>query len=296
MAVFFAYPFGVDGDLTAIPNPSQAGGLVSYQTGFTINYEYNLATNPSAYPIPRTQFNQLMYDITNAIQQYQTDAIPQFITSSETVDSNPYPYNIYAQVRYNVGSPGSDGSGTLVYENQVQGNTATPGADNTWSVISGAGTIMPGTMLDFGGDTAPAGYLVCNGQSVSTTTYAALFAAIGYIWGGSGGSFNVPNLERRTTMGSGGSGSAVIGNTVGATGGEEVETISVNNLPDHSHSPFAGEDNFVMTSAGSNAFSLTSGAYSVDFHSQTGTIEGGTTNTPLNIIQPSAVVLKIIKF
>ena len=41
----------------------------------------------------------------------------------------------------------------------------------------------------------PSGYLECNGQSVSRTTYAALFAVIGTQYGGSGNNFNVPDLR-----------------------------------------------------------------------------------------------------
>lgn len=43
--------------------------------------------------------------------------------------------------------------------------------------------------------TAPKGYLACNGASVSTTTYAALFAKIAYTYGGSGVSFTLPNIS-----------------------------------------------------------------------------------------------------
>lgn len=42
-------------------------------------------------------------------------------------------------------------------------------------------------------DTPPAGALVRDGSSLSTTTYAALFAIIGYNYGGSGGSFSLPD-------------------------------------------------------------------------------------------------------
>ena len=41
-------------------------------------------------------------------------------------------------------------------------------------------------------------WLVCNGQSYSTLQYPALFALIGYRYGGSGNSFNVPNLTDST--------------------------------------------------------------------------------------------------
>src|SRR5271166_2758596 len=55
--------------------------------------------------------------------------------------------------------------------------------------------IPSGFILHFPSSTVPSGFLECNGASVSTTTYANLFAVIGYTYGGSGGSFNVPDLR-----------------------------------------------------------------------------------------------------
>jgi microcystin-dependent protein len=57
----------------------------------------------------------------------------------------------------------------------------------------------PGAVMDFATATAPAGWLVCDGQEISRTTYAALFAAIGTTWGVGNGSttFNAPNLINR---------------------------------------------------------------------------------------------------
>lgn len=173
---FFALPFGIDGDLTTVPLDTQPGGQMSYQQGFPINYELDLQTNPSAIPIPRAQTNQLYNDITTALNQYQTHGTPDFILAAQTVDTNPYPYDLYARVRYNAGG------GFKIYENQVNGNTATPGADNTWLVISGNATgLLPGSMLNYAGPVIPAGYLPCDGSAVSRSTYAALLAAISQI-------------------------------------------------------------------------------------------------------------------
>lgn len=52
-----------------------------------------------------------------------------------------------------------------------------------------------GSMQMYAGRVAPYGYLLCQGQSVSKTTYAALFAVIGYTYGGEGDSFNVPDFR-----------------------------------------------------------------------------------------------------
>lgn len=57
------------------------------------------------------------------------------------------------------------------------------------------------------GSTAPKGWLLCNGASVSTTTYAPLFAKIAYSFGGSGANFTLPSI---TAPASGGTTSYII--------------------------------------------------------------------------------------
>ena len=54
-----------------------------------------------------------------------------------------------------------------------------------------------GTILAFGGTTAPAGWMLCQGQTISRTTYAKLFAIIGTTFGTGDGSttFNIPDLR-----------------------------------------------------------------------------------------------------
>lgn len=52
---------------------------------------------------------------------------------------------------------------------------------------------LPGDLIASAASTR-AGCLLCDGSSYSTTAYPALFAAIGYTYGGSGTSFNVPTL------------------------------------------------------------------------------------------------------
>jgi microcystin-dependent protein len=101
-------------------------------------------------------------------------------------------------------------------------------------------TLIPaGVMLDYAASTAPSGYLLCNGGVVSQTLYANLYSAIGTLWntGGEGaGNFRLPDFRRRVAVGSGGTGTGTLGNTVGSTGGEETHTLSTSELPSHSHS------------------------------------------------------------
>ncbi len=75
--------------------------------------------------------------------------------------------------------------------------------------------------------TAPGGWLLCQGQAVSRTTYAALFAVIGTIFGAGDGSttFNLPDGRGRSPQGADGT------DAVGATPGTKMQT----SVPQHRH-------------------------------------------------------------
>lgn len=62
-----------------------------------------------------------------------------------------------------------------------------------------------GTVITMAANSAPNGYLLCNGAAVSRTTYAALFAKIGTTYGSGDGSttFNLPDSIDRFIQGSG---------------------------------------------------------------------------------------------
>lgn len=86
----------------------------------------------------------------------------------------------------------------------------------------------PGVILDYGGDTAPEGFLMCDGSAVSRSLYPDLFIAIGTKYGAGDGSttFNLPP-----------SGVFMLGadatHPVGKIGGSSK--ISTSQLPEHDH-------------------------------------------------------------
>jgi len=105
-------------------------------------------------------------------------------------------------------------------------------------------TIPVGTISPYAGTSAPANWLLCDGSAVSRATYAALFAVTGTAYGAGDGSttFNLPDLRGRVVAGKdnmGGTaqnrlttaGSAVDGVTLGANGGLQNRTLSL----DHVH-------------------------------------------------------------
>ncbi len=81
--------------------------------------------------------------------------------------------------------------GLQVFDTNLGGYYYFSTITNKWDCVSNPA----GTVQYFANVTAPLGYLECNGQSVSTTQYPELFNAIGYLYGGAGANFNVPDLR-----------------------------------------------------------------------------------------------------
>ena len=126
MLKFFKFPFAAQGDKVVVPDGVQADGSVSYEQGFGYDYARNLANDPLAKPMPRDKTNQIFNDITQAIREYQTLGTPDFITP-ELNDDKPYPYAMYARVRYN-------GS---VYVSRKDNNTSLPAVASDWDEVTG---------------------------------------------------------------------------------------------------------------------------------------------------------------
>ena len=61
-----------------------------------------------------------------------------------------------------------------------------------------------GVVVPFAGASVPTGWLLCDGTGYVATDYPALFALIGYTFGGSAGSFHVPNLQNQFPIGASG--------------------------------------------------------------------------------------------
>jgi hypothetical protein len=107
-------------------------------------------------------------------------------------------------------------------------NSTTQAIDAQVATNAKAGVPI-GTVAMFAGATPPANWLICNGSSLATGTYAALFAVLGYAFGGSGANFNLPNLQGVFPLGAGPS------NALGSAAGSYSYTIALANLPSHAH-------------------------------------------------------------
>lgn len=93
-----------------------------------------------------------------------------------------------------------------------------------------------GQVIWTAGAAAPAGTLDCDGGLYDRDEYAALFAAIGTVFGTTSGSnFRVPNLEGRVIVGSGQSPEGTT-RQLSDTGGSETVTLVESEMPGHGHS------------------------------------------------------------
>ncbi|ANV88511.1 tail fiber protein [Picosynechococcus sp. PCC 7117] len=94
--------------------------------------------------------------------------------------------------------------------------------------------IPAGSGMEYYGSTLPNGWLWADGSFYDPLNYPALFSAIGYTHGQSGSLFAVPDKRGRTGIGAG-QGAGLSNRTLGQVLGEERVTLSISEMPSHSH-------------------------------------------------------------
>lgn len=125
-----------------------------------------------------------------------------------------------------------------------------------------------GAVLGYGGASAPAKWLLCDGAAVSRATYSRLFGLMGTSFGTGDGSttFNLPDFRGRFALGKdnlGGSSAdrvtAAEADTIGQASGSESHTLTTAQMPSHTHNLrnsaiiFTTGQNVVGPDAGGNS-------------------------------------------
>ena len=96
----------------------------------------------------------------------------------------------------------------------------------------------------------PKGWALCNGQLLPINQNQGLFSLFGTTYGGDGRvNFALPDLRARTPIHMGGS------HTLGERGGEQAHTLSIAELPQHTH-VLSAKDSLATASAPSSSLML----------------------------------------
>jgi microcystin-dependent protein len=99
----------------------------------------------------------------------------------------------------------------------------------------------------FAGNFAPAGWMFCEGQLLPISENETLFNLIGTTYGGDGQStFALPDLRGRIPLHFGN------GFTLAETGGVETVTLTVSQIPAHTHPMLASNDIPTQQTPGTN--------------------------------------------
>jgi len=107
----------------------------------------------------------------------------------------------------------------------------------------------------FGGNFAPAGWMFCEGQLLPISEFDTLFNLIGTTYGGDGQStFALPDLRGRVPIHQGN------GFVLAEQGGVEEVTLTVNQIPAHSHALLASGDLGNQVTTTGNLISNSQGA------------------------------------
>ncbi len=93
-----------------------------------------------------------------------------------------------------------------------------------------------GQIVLFGGNYAPRGWALCDGQSLDINSHSALFAVLNFTYGGDQktGKFNLPDLRSRIPIHAG-AGPNLQPKTLGEQGGTSSTSLNVAHLPSHNH-------------------------------------------------------------
>lgn len=264
---------------TALPNMSAVPATVFANSDVRLRVWFADGSNPVELLAPDQRITSVGYAMVAAVaDQVKHQAVTTAMLADQAVTAGKIAGGAItsgamapASVTSSIIADGSITPSKLA-GNSVSGSVIADGSIDKPDLAAPVATslVPPGTILPYGGTTAPAGYLMCDGQSYSQSSYSALFGIIGKSCGGTTTNFNVPDLRGRFLRGVDGSNSRDPdrnsrtamnsgGNTGNAVGSVQTDAFESHSHPiddpGHSHKLFAGgtaSQNPAITNASAN--------------------------------------------
>ena len=156
-----------------------------------------------------------------------------------------------------------------------------------------------GMIVQFGGNFAPRGWALCDGQLLQISSNSALFAILGTTYGGDGKTtFGLPDLRSRVPIHAG-QGPGLSNYRLGQKAGAETVTLTISNMPSHSHPYLATTQPPSTGQAANNALATDE---SINIYNNTtpnsplnsGVIGNAGGSQPFDIVQPYLTINFII--
>jgi len=279
--------------ITVIGSP-----LVSGNISPSVNNTYDLGSNSNRWAELHSQIAHISsatLDELETIDALVTNLSVTTATFSTLVDASGTSITLFdndANLTANSTSRSVTQYAIKFYADKVRNDlvTAINNLQNSVDSLTASSKFVPvSTVLYVARSTAPAGYLICNGASYSTSTYADLFNVIGYTYGGGGGTFYVPDLRGEFIRGLDAGRGVDIARTLGSTQADAFKS--------HNHG-YPGDDQLSFANGTGGWTGISRGGFPYDARSVYGggaqiwqtTNDGGTETRPRNV-----ALLPIIK-
>jgi microcystin-dependent protein len=158
-----------------------------------------------------------------------------------------------------------------------------------------------GEIRMFAGNFAPVGWFFCNGALLPISQYQVLYTLIGTTYGGDGQTtFALPNLQSRFPVHQTTDSNPPIVYVMGEQGGVEQVTLTINQLPAHTHAPAASSSQGNLPSPAGNVWAesvlnaYSSGSPTVAMSASATSLVGG--SQPHDNMPPYQAISFIIAF
>jgi len=232
---------------TRIGGTVTVAGAVSLASTLSVGGATNLASTVTVVGAAALKSTVTVGGAANFGSTVTVEGATNLASTVTVVGAGTFKSNVSVSGNMNIaGNTSIGGTVTIVGANVQAANAKVCASAFYGDATNMTGLLPSGVILPYGASASPTGFLLCNGQSVSRSTYSSLFAVITSLYGDGNGSstFNVPDLRGRfiagwdagTSVLTSVTANMVLGSSIANTGGAQAVTLTTAQMPAHTHS------------------------------------------------------------